>query len=100
MTEADWGERSGMTMTVFLNGQGIPERDALGEAISDDSFLLLFNPLGEEVTFTLPTRAYGSRWEIVVDTADPMLASRRRVTKAGGGLSVGGHTMVVLRCRY
>ena len=100
MTEADWNERSGMTMTVFLNGQGIPERDALGEAITDDSFLLLFNPLGEEVTFTLPPRAYGSRWEKVVDTADPMFANRQRVTKAGGGLPVGGHTMVVLRCRY
>ncbi|WP_285683471.1 glycogen debranching protein GlgX [Actinoplanes sp. NBRC 103695] len=100
MTEADWNERSGMTMTVFLNGQGIPERDALGEPITDDSFLLLFNPLGEEVTFTIPPRTYGSRWEKVVDTADPMLADRQRVTKAGGGLSVGGHTMVVLRCRY
>ncbi|MEV6635386.1 glycogen debranching protein GlgX [Actinoplanes sp. NPDC051470] len=100
MTEADWNARGGMTMTVFLNGKGIPERDALGETISDDSFLLLFNPLGEDVTFTLPQRAYGSTWEIVVSTADPMLANRRRVTKAGGGLPVGGHTMVVLRCRY
>ena len=44
------------TITVFLNGHGIPERDALGEPIVDDSFLLLFNPLAEDVTFTLPRR--------------------------------------------
>jgi glycogen operon protein len=87
-------------MTVFLNGHGIPERDALGEPIVDDSFLLLFNPFGEVVGFTLPDRAYGRAWETVVDTGDPLLTNRKRVTRAGGRLDVGGHTMVVLRCRY
>jgi glycogen operon protein len=87
-------------MTVFLNGHGIPERGPLGDPIVDDSFLLLFNPLGEAVPFTLPDRVYGKTWETVVDTADPMRVSRKRVTKAGGRLDVGGHTLVVLRCRY
>ncbi|GIE97262.1 glycogen debranching protein GlgX [Paractinoplanes rishiriensis] len=100
MTEADWNTRSGMTMTVFLNGHGIPERDALGEEITDDSFLLLFNPLGDQVAFTVPPRDYGRTWEIVVNTADPLLAARRRTTRAGGTVDVAGHTMVVLRCRY
>jgi isoamylase len=99
MTEQDWTAQSGMTMTVFLNGNGIWERDALGEPIVDDSFVLLFNPLGEKVTFTLPPRAYGRAWEIVVDTADPLLAARKRVTKAGGTLEVDGHSMTVLKCR-
>ena len=89
-----------MTMTVFLNGHGLPERDALGEPIVDDSFLLLFNPLGDRVSFTLPDRDYGRTWEVVVNTADPLLAARRRTAKAGGKLEVPGHTLVVLRCRY
>ncbi|MFF5081421.1 glycogen debranching protein GlgX [Actinoplanes sp. NPDC000266] len=100
MTEADWNTRSGMTMTVYLNGHGIPERDALGEVITDDSFLILFNPLGERVAFTLPDRQFGRTWEVVVNTADPLLAARRKTTKAGGQYEVSGHTMVVLRCRY
>ncbi|MBL7257720.1 glycogen debranching protein GlgX [Paractinoplanes lichenicola] len=100
MTEADWNTRSGMTMTVFLNGHGIPERDALGEPIIDDSFLLLFNPLGENVEFTLPDRAFGRTWEIVVNTADPLLAVRRKTAKAASQVAVMGHTLVVLRCRY
>ncbi|MEV4347960.1 glycogen debranching protein GlgX [Actinoplanes sp. NPDC049596] len=100
MTEADWNTRSGMTMTVFLNGHGIPERDALGELITDDSFLILFNPLEERVAFTLPDRQFGRTWEVVVNTADPLLAARRKTTKAGGQYEVNGHTMVVLRCRY
>jgi isoamylase len=100
MTADDWNTKSGMTMTVFLNGHGLPERDALGEAITDDSFLLLFNPLGDPVTFTLPPRDFGRTWEIVVNTADPLLATRRKTARAGGVVDVGGHTLVVLRCRY
>jgi glycogen operon protein len=100
MTEADWNTRSGMTMTVFLNGRGIPERGALGETITDDSFLLLFNPLGETVQFTLPDRSFGRTWEIVVNTADPLLAVRRKTAKAASQHEVMGHTLVVLRCRY
>ena len=100
MTEADWSTTSGMTMTVFLNGRGIPERNALGEPISDDSFLLLFNPRGDRVSFRLPGRDFGRTWEVVVNTADPLLAARRRTAKAGAQVDVQGHTLVVLRCRY
>jgi glycogen operon protein len=100
MTEQDWNTQSGMTMTVFLNGEGIPERDPLGEAITDSSFLVLFNPLGDGVTFTVPPSAYGRTWETVLDTADPLLAARKKVVRASGTLDVGGHAMVVLRGRY
>jgi isoamylase len=100
MTESDWNTAGGMTMTVFLNGHGIPERDALGEAITDDSFLLLFNPLGDQVSFTLPPREFGRTWEIVVNTADPLLAQRRKTARSGSQVDVPGHTLQVLRCRY
>jgi glycogen operon protein len=100
MTDGDWNAPTATTMTVFLNGDGIPERDALGEPIVDASFLVLFNPLGEQAGFTLPDRSYGRGWETVVDTADPLLAARKRTSKAGGVLTVGAHTMVVLKRRY
>ncbi|MBO3743655.1 glycogen debranching protein GlgX [Actinoplanes flavus] len=100
MTESDWNTRSGMTMTVFLNGHGIPERDALGEEIRDDSFLLLFNPLDEDVAFTLPDRDYGRTWEVAANTADPLLAAKRKTARAGGQFTVTRHSLVVLRCRY
>ncbi|SFE68293.1 glycogen operon protein [Actinoplanes philippinensis] len=100
MTEADWNTRSGMTMTVFLNGHGIPERDALGEEIKDDSFLVLFNPLDEDVAFTLPGRDYGRTWEVAANTADPLLAAKRKTARAGTQFTVSRHTLVLLRCRY
>jgi isoamylase len=103
MNPHDWAGGSVRTLAVFLNGHGIPERDALGEPITDDSFLILFNPLSESVTFTLPDKAYGRMWEILVDTADPLLAKaskRRGSTKPGGRIQTIGHTLLVLRCRY
>jgi glycogen operon protein len=100
MTAEDWTVGTLATMTVFLNGHGIPERDALGDAIVDDSFLVMFNPLGEPVTFTMPDKSYGRVWETVLDTADPLLANRKRLSRAGGPISIGAHTMIVLRCRY
>jgi isoamylase len=102
MTGADWSAPEPGTLAVFLNGHGIPERDQLGETIVDDSFLLLLNPLQQAVTFTLPGEAYGSAWEAVVDTADPLLATavRRRGTKAGSRVQAAEQSMLVLRSRY
>ena len=55
---------------MFLNGREIPTRDGHGEQIVDDSFLLLFNAHFEPVTFTLPARRFGARWQVEVATCD------------------------------
>jgi len=99
MRDEDWSPEASRTVAVFLNGHGIPESDALGEAIVDDSFLTLFNPSPEDVEFTLPDPAYGQAWEIAVDTADPLLANAGTV-KAQEGVRVPAHAMLVLRCQY
>jgi glycogen operon protein len=102
MTEHDWVTGDASTIAVFLNGHGIPELDGLGEPIVDDSFLLLFNPLPQAVTFTLPVAAYGELWEVVIDSADPLLATperQRGAVKPGGRIDAAAHTVVVLRCQ-
>jgi glycogen operon protein len=71
MSDEDWDTGYARSVAVFLNGQGIPDRDALGERVLDDSFLLLINAHHEPVTFTLPDTDYGRRWSNVLDTADP-----------------------------
>jgi glycogen operon protein len=101
MTERDWASAPAATIVVFLNGRGIPEPDALGEPIVDDSFLLLFNPLPHSVAFTVPGPEYGGLWEVVIDTADPLLAMperQRGSTKPGGQITADAHTVLVLRC--
>jgi glycogen operon protein len=78
MTDADWTSGHARTVMIYLNGQGIPDRDELGERIVDDSFLLLINAHHQPATFVLPDETYGRTWEVVVDTADPLLANTRR----------------------
>jgi glycogen operon protein len=103
MTPEDWQAPGAATIGVFLNGNGIPESDALGEHIVDDSFMVMFNASDTSVRYTLPGRPYGQMWEIVVDTADPLLAGvsgKRGSIKARGKVPVEAHSMIVLRCRY
>ncbi len=100
MRDGDW-HAGARTVGIFLNGQGIPEHDDLGGRIVDDSFLLLVNAHYQQVLFTLPDESYGRTWEVVVDTADPLLVNaRRRNAVPGGRLRVQARTMLVLRSRY
>ncbi|MGI8813771.1 MAG: glycogen debranching protein GlgX [Pseudonocardia sp.] len=103
MTDQDWNTGHAKTVGIFLNGRGIPERDELGSRIVDDSFLLLINAGHQAITFTLPDQSYGHTWEIVIDTADPLLANIRRKqrdTAPNGRLRMPARAMTVLRCRY
>ena len=101
MTAEDWNGGHTRTLTIFLNGQGIPDHNELGERIIDDSFLLLINAHHQPVSFTLPDQSYGRTWELVIDTADPLLAhTRRRRPAPDSRQRVPARSMQVLQCRY
>ncbi|GAB2679224.1 glycogen debranching protein GlgX [Thalassiella azotivora] len=69
MADEDWSNGYARSLTVFLNGEAIPEPDPRGERVVDASFLIMFNAHHERLDFTLPTPDYGAEWEVVVDTA-------------------------------
>jgi isoamylase len=99
MTDEDWGAGYARSLAVFLNGQGIPERDMMGQRVVDDSFLLLFNAGHRPTTFTLPDDSYGGAWQTVVDTNDPLLANaRRRYPRPLTKLRLSPRSVVVLQC--
>ena len=101
MTDDDWAHGHARTIAIYLNGRGIPDRDTLGEPILDDSFLLLINAHHHASTFILPDRSFGRTWELVIDTADPLLANtRRRQPAPGRRQRVPARAMQVLQCRY
>ncbi len=69
MQPEDWDSGFGRAVGVFLNGDGIRERDRRGEPIADNHFIVLFNAGDEPVDFKIPAVEYSPRWDILVDTA-------------------------------
>jgi isoamylase len=99
MSAEDWEAGWAQSLGVFLNGQGIPDPDARGQRVTDDSFLLFFNAHYEPITFTLPGEEYGESWEWSIDTARPMASevSEDDSLKANGEVMLEARSMVVLR---
>ncbi len=112
MTQQDWGSGVGRYVAVFLNGRGIPDTDARGEPLVDQSFLLCFNASDQAMDFTLPGSEYAACWEEVVDTAGrpPVAATAIHLPTAlpgqveppeqlqpGSVLRVGARSLLVLR---
>ncbi len=96
MSEADWETGYAKSVTVFLNGDAIPSPDQRGQQVTDDSFLLLFNGDASSIDFTLPNSEYGERWEVAIDTTNPLHVESPSV-KADSILTVGGRSVLVLR---
>jgi len=72
MSHDDWEQGWARSVGMFLNGNAIPDPDARGQRIVDDSFLLFFNAWHEDVEYTLPGAEFGSAWETVIDTTAPL----------------------------
>jgi glycogen operon protein len=96
---SEMGNQQGSTphahaLAVFLNGDALTEPGPRGEPLRDDSFLLLFNPSPDAVSFTIPEPSYGSAWEIVVDTAT---GQRKDTVRAGQPIQLEPHSLCFLR---
>ena len=93
MTQRDWTNPETRTLGVFLNGREIRERTPHGKPIFGESFLLLFNAHSEPLVFTLPTRRFGTRWQVELATGD----APEGPLGARAGVSVDAHSLTVLR---
>jgi isoamylase len=102
MSDDDWGSGFGKSVAVYLNGQGIPELDARGQRVADDSFFLCFNAHHEPIEFTLPPSEFGRAWVPVVDTSVETVGSAanpedRQPVPAGNAVQVAARATVVLQ---
>ena len=97
MTEEDWESGFGRSVAVFLNGQGIPDRDLRGQRVVDDSFYLAFSAHDGAIEFSLPSEEYGGAWEIVIDTLHGADEELSTIVPAGSTIPVGPRAIVVLR---
>jgi glycogen operon protein len=97
MDEADWNSGFARSLMVFLNGDAIPELDAVGRPITDDHFLLLFNAHTEPIKFTMPAAELGQNWLVRLDTASGQVDPQGiRSWRARSTHRVEAHSMVVL----
>ena len=96
MTQHDWNAGA-HSLGLFLNGEGITAPGPEGERVEDDSFLLLFNASGDDVTFNVPSRRFGTQWSLVLDTADPDAEPGSATFTSGGPLALRDRSLVLLR---
>lgn len=96
MTSEDWDSDFGKSIAVFLNGEALPEPDARGERIVDDSFLLCFNAHDHAVDFVMPHDDYGKEWTAELDTTDPA-GEVKLVVNDGDQFSLPPRALLVFR---
>ncbi len=92
MDDADWEISLARSVGVLLNGGGITERDQRGRAVTDDSFLLLFNGHEDKVDWTLPI-GWADVWHVLVDTGGLL----QDTEVDGEKIIVGTDSIVLLR---
>jgi isoamylase len=102
MTDDDWAAGFAKSLTVFLNGDGISERDPRGEPVRDDSFLLLFNGSEHDLKFAVPAPEYGEQWKRELDTSRPPEAGAggtdaEAAARPGDTIEVRSRSLQVLR---
>jgi isoamylase len=94
MTDEDWGSGFGRSVAVFLNGEGIPDRDMRGERVVDDSFFVVFNAHTDDIEFTAPPAEYGDSWRVIIDTSDA--EADVEPVPAAGAITVAARSVIVL----
>jgi glycogen operon protein len=93
MTRRDWDNLESRAIGVFLNGDELNVESQHGAELRDDSFLLLFNAHFEEISFRLPARRFGTRWEILLSTGSCAAAR----LAPGAEVTVESRSLAVLR---
>jgi glycogen operon protein len=96
MTLIDWQKPQNNALGLLLAGDALDWRDAHGEPVIDDSFLLLLNGSRVAVDFMLPGIDWGTRWAMRIDTR---LASMTYdgEHEAGARVTLDQNTMMVLK---
>jgi isoamylase len=94
MTPSDWHRPEVHTLGMYLDGQQIRNRDARGQRIIDDSYLLWINAGPDDAEITLPGWPWASGYTVVLDTSEP---DWPETEVPGGTIKLAGHSVVLLR---
>jgi isoamylase len=82
MVGSDWQNPHRAALGLFLAGDALDWRDAKGEPVTDDTFLVLLNGSHEDLQFTLPAIEWGARWALRIDTVQDTMSAGDAVDAA------------------
>ncbi|MGD9619196.1 MAG: glycogen debranching protein GlgX [Mycolicibacterium sp.] len=99
MSDEDWDSGFGKSIAVYLNGHGIPDLDARGHRVTDDSFFLCFNAYHEPIDFRLPPTEFGTAWQPVIYTVDGAVMAGSRPVAAGTEVTVEPRAVIVFQAK-
>ncbi len=97
MTTAGWSDTNARSLALYLDGSDAPDRGADGGPLLDDDFLLLVNAWWGPLEFTVPATRPGQTWLGELDTIDPSTVPTPVPPAAGGKVTVGPRSIVLLR---
>jgi glycogen operon protein len=92
MSEPQWQERSRQTLGRYVDGRDAPQRPG--------SLLLWLHAGGSDTTVTLPGRAWGHSWDVLLDTALERPEPGPQGLQPGTVLPVITRSAVLLRCDH
>jgi glycogen operon protein len=75
MTPEEWNAGWVRCIGLELSGRTLDDLNGVGEPITDETFLLLFNPHTGPIQFYMP-RNEGVAWELILDSANPERAEK------------------------
>jgi glycogen operon protein len=97
MNEQDWKNGFAKCLGMLISGSTNDVRDAKGESVRDDTFLLLCNAHYEPLTFILPGREE-IRWEMLVDTNQERgFVKHQKVIPAGDEVELVDRSLCLLK---
>ena len=96
MEDGDWDSDQTQSFGMFLDGNGLNDQDAQGNALKDDNLLLLFSATHIDLPFELPELAGCNAWELLLDTADDH--AEARVVEAGTEVRLISRSVQLYRC--
>jgi glycogen operon protein len=81
-----------------MAGDAIDEMDELGNAITDDTILVLLNAYDKAVQFVLPSQHQGRQWTVVLDSRE-VAPEKQVVQKETRGLfTLVDRSLAILSC--
>ncbi len=98
MTEEDWDNPATRCIGLRMAGDAIDETDEQGNAITDDTLLVLLNAYDKAAEFVLPSQRQGRQWIVVLNSREA--APGKQVVQKEGekGFTLEARSLVILSC--